>query len=34
MLNKLIDVFAAAVVGGMAGLIVHCWSVVIMKGGF
>lgn len=31
MLNKLIDVFAAAVVGGMLGLIAHCWIVLIRE---
>ncbi len=34
MLTKFIFATSAAVIGGMAGLIVHCWSVVIMKGGF
>lgn len=34
MLTKLIFATSVAVIGGMTGLILHCWSVVIMKGGF
>ena len=33
-MRSIIFATGAAVIGGMAGLIVHCWSVVIMKGGF
>ena len=32
MLTKFIFATSAAVIGGMAGLIVHCWSVVIIRG--
>lgn len=31
MLTKFIFATGAAVIGGMAGLIVHCWIVVIMR---
>lgn len=31
MLNRIIDVFAAAVVGGMLGVIVHCWITLLIR---
>nr|DAQ42135.1 MAG TPA: hypothetical protein [Caudoviricetes sp.] len=31
MLNRIIDVFAAAVVGGMLGLIAHCWITLLIR---
>lgn len=31
MLNKLIDFIAAAIVGGMLGLIAHCWITLLIR---
>ena len=31
MLNKLIDFVAAVIVGGMLGLIAHCWITLLIR---
>lgn len=31
MLNRFIDFIAAAIVGGMLGLIAHCWIIVLIR---